>query len=106
MEYVRFQTKEGLGSPALHVIVNPRPDGVGVASLSRVGGASMTPAILLVPIPGTSLLAMTSCCISCHADAIARFSVYLLAACLVNVVARFCVFLAVIFDSGMCADSA
>ncbi len=92
----------------LHEIGNPQPDGAGVASLLLgVEVASLSFAIQPVALPtNRSLLAMISYCMSWHAAAIARFFMYLLAACRVNVVAFFCVFLAVIFDSGMCADAA
>ena len=79
VEYVTFQSKLGLGSPALHKIVNPWPDsvpdGAGVASLLGVGVVSLSPAIPPVTLSTNgSLLAMLSCCsMSCHAAAIARF---------------------------------
>ena len=101
--YVQFQSKLGLGSPAFHEIVNPRPDSVP----DGVGVVSLSPAIPPVALrTHDSLLAIICCYMSCHAAAVARFSIYLLAACRVNVDARFCEFLAVIFESGMCADSA
>ena len=65
------------------------------------------------PLPGSVAHGGTSMCnipisfsMSCHAEEIARFSVYLMAACFVNDNALLCVLRDVTFDNGMCADSA